>query len=170
MVFGQWSDSRHFLYFSVFLVMPQYETVQFLPPLSEVGKQGSSVLMFHEATYQDFIVRFTLLKEVFPSLVCARAKSRTFQSLRLFEHTSPHASSGMHFNQGSKTPGTSPFGALPPVCATLQELRHVPHWLVHWSRSHLPTVTLLSAPCALSSGLKLSQPSVLLLSGWWPFA
>ena len=75
MVFGQWSDSRHFLYFSVFLVLPQYETVQFLPPLPEVGKQGSSVLMFHEASYQRFIVRFILLKEVFPSLVCARAKS-----------------------------------------------------------------------------------------------
>ena len=56
-------------------------------------------------------------------------KVRTFQSFRLFEHTSPHASSGIHFKQGSKTPGTSPFGALPPVCATLQELRHVPHWL-----------------------------------------
>ena len=75
MVFGQWSDSRHFLYFSVFLVLPQYETVQFLPPLPEVGKQGSSVLMFYEASYQGFIVRFTLLK-VFPSLVCARAKSK----------------------------------------------------------------------------------------------
>ena len=75
MVFGQWSDSRHFLYFSVFLVLPQYETVQFLPLLPEVGKQGSSVLMFHEATYKGFIVRFTLVKEVFPSLVCARAKS-----------------------------------------------------------------------------------------------
>ena len=75
MVFGQWSDSRHFLYFSEFLVLPQYETVQFLPPLPEVGKQGFSVLMFHEATYQSFIVHFTLLKEVFPSLVCARAKS-----------------------------------------------------------------------------------------------
>ena len=75
MVFGQWSDSRHFLYFSVFLVLSQYETVYFLPPLPEVGKQGSSVLMFHEAPYQGFIVRFTLLKEVFPSLVYARAKS-----------------------------------------------------------------------------------------------
>ena len=74
-VFGQWSDSRHFLYFYVSLVLPQYETVQFLPPPPEVGKPGSSVLMFHEATYQGLIVRFTLLEEVFPSLVCARAKS-----------------------------------------------------------------------------------------------
>ena len=31
--------------------------------------------MFHESTYQGLIVRFTLLNEVFPSLVCARAKS-----------------------------------------------------------------------------------------------
>ena len=75
MVFGQWSDSRHFLYFSVSLVLPQYETVQFVPPPPEVGKPGSSVLICHEAIYQGLIVRFTLLEEVFSSLVCARAKS-----------------------------------------------------------------------------------------------
>ena len=73
MVFGRWSDSRHFLYFSVSLNLPQYETVQFLPPPPEVGKPGSSDLMLHEAIYQGLIVRFTLL-DVFPSLVCARTK------------------------------------------------------------------------------------------------
>ena len=75
MVFDQWSDSRHFLNFSVSLVLPQYETVQFVPPSPEEGKPGSSVLMFHEVIYQGLIVRFTLLEEVFSSLVCARAKS-----------------------------------------------------------------------------------------------
>ena len=72
------------------------------------------------------------------------------RALRLFEHPSPHASSGIHFNQGSKTPGTSPFGVLPPLCATLQELRHVPHWMVYWSHSHLPTVTaVVRSLCSL---------------------
>ena len=75
MVLGQWSDSQRFLYFSVSLVQPQYETVQFVPPPPKVGKPGSSVLIFHEAIYQGLIVRFTLLEEVFFSLVCARAKS-----------------------------------------------------------------------------------------------
>ena len=77
-------------------------------------------------------------------------KVRTLQSLRLFEHPSPNTSSGILFNQGSKTPGTSPFGALPPVCAFLQELRHVPHWLVYWSHSHLSTVTaVVRSLCSL---------------------
>ena len=74
MVSGRWSDSRHFHYFSVSLDLPQYETVQFVPPPKEVGKPGSSDLMLHEAIYQGLIVRFTLLEEVFPSLVCAREK------------------------------------------------------------------------------------------------
>ena len=74
MFFGRWSDSRHFLYFFVSLDLPQYETVQFVPPPLEVCKPGSSVLMLHEPIYQGLIVRFTLLEEVFPSLVCARAK------------------------------------------------------------------------------------------------
>ena len=74
MVFGRWSDSRYFLYLSVSLDLPQYETVQFVPPPPEVGKPGSSDLMLHEAIYHGLIVCFTLLEEVFPSLVCARAK------------------------------------------------------------------------------------------------
>ena len=57
------------------LVLTQYETVQFVPPPPEVGKPDSSVLMFHEVIYQILIVRFTLLEDVLPSLVCARAKS-----------------------------------------------------------------------------------------------
>ena len=60
-------DSRHFLYFSVCLVLPYFETVQFVPPPSDVGKPRSSVLMFHKAIYQGFIVRFTPLEEVFPA-------------------------------------------------------------------------------------------------------
>ena len=67
MVFGRWSDSRHFLYFSVSLDLPQYETVQFVPPPPEVGKPGSSDLMLHEAICQGLIVRFTLLEEVSPA-------------------------------------------------------------------------------------------------------
>ena len=72
---GVFPDSRHFLYFSVSLVLPHYETVQFEPPPPDVGKPRSSVLMFHEAIYQGLNVRFTPLEEVFPSLVCGHAKS-----------------------------------------------------------------------------------------------
>ena len=132
MVFGRWSDSRHFLHFSVSLDLPQYKTVQFVPLPPEVGKPGSSDLMLHEAIYQG-LKAYCSLHTIggLPQPRLCPCKVRTFQSLRLFKHPSPHASSGIHFNHGSKTPGTSPFGVLPPVCATLQELRHVPHWLVY---------------------------------------
>ena len=151
--YGFWSvvrnkifrDSRHFLYFSVSLVLPHYETVKFVPLPPDVGKPRSSVLMFHEAIYQGLIVCFTPL-EVFPRLVCGRAKSELSThsvSLGTPSHLRVVVST---FNQGCLPSGTSAFGVLLPVCATLQGLRHVPHWLL------LSRLLLLSAPYALSSG------------------
>ena len=46
---GIFADSRHFLYFSVSLVLPHYETVQFVPPPQDVAKPRSSVL--HAVTW-----------------------------------------------------------------------------------------------------------------------
>ena len=61
-----------------------------------------------------------------------------------------------------------------PVCATLQELRHVPHWLVYWSHSHLPTVTaVVRSLCSLfwsKAFPTLRAPPLSPVSGWWPFA
>ena len=72
---GVFPDSRrHFLYFSVSLVLPHYETIQFIPPPPDVGKPRYSVLIFHEDIYQGLIVHFIPLEEVFPSLVCGCAK------------------------------------------------------------------------------------------------
>ena len=160
MVFGRWSDSRHFLYFSVSLDLPQYETVQFVPPPPEVGKPGSSDLMLHEAIYQGLFVRFTLLEEVFASLVCARAK----------------------FEPPNHSVSLSTQAHMRVVESTLTSV------VKHWAHRHLvfylpsvqlyrssatfhtglctevtlicPQLLLLSAPCALSSDPKLSQPSV----------
>ena len=73
---GVFPDSRHFLYFSVSLVLPNYETVQFISPPPDVGKPRPSVLIFHEGIYQGLSIRFTPLEEVFPTLVCGRAKSK----------------------------------------------------------------------------------------------
>ena len=115
----------------------------FVPPPPEVGKPGSSVLIFHDAIYQGFIVRFTLLEEVFPSLFCAYAKSELSNHSVSLGTQAPMRVVESTFNQGSKTPGTSPFSVLPSVCKTLQELRHVPHRLVYWSHSHLPTLSYL---------------------------
>ena len=170
MDFGQWSDSRNFLYFSVSLVLPQYETVQFLPPPPEVGKPGSSVLMFHEATYQGLIVRFTLLEEVFPSLVCARAKSE-FSNHSVSLSTLAH----MQIVESTLTRVVKPRAHrhLVPYLQSVQLYRSSATFHTGWCTEVTlicPQLLLLSAPCALSSGPKLSQPSVLLLSGWWPFA
>ena len=160
MVFGQWSDSRHFLYFSVLLVLPQYETVQFLPPLPEVGKQGSSVLMFHEATYQGFIVRFTVL-EVFPSLVCARAKSE-LSNHYVFLSTLAH----MRVVESTLTRVVKPRAHrhLVLYLPSVQLYRSSATFHTGWCTE----VTLICPQllcCPLSSGPKLSQPSVFLLSG-----
>ena len=165
MVFGKWSDSRHFLYFSVSLVLPQYETVQFLPPPPEVGKPGSSVLMFHEATYQGLIVRFTLLEKVFPSLVCARAKSE------LSNHSvSLSTLAQMQVVESSLTRVVKPRAHrhLVPYLPSVQLYRSFAMFHTGWCTEVTlicPQLLLLSAPCALSSGSKLSQLSMLLHSG-----
>ena len=158
MVFGRWSDSRHFLYFSGSLDLPQYETVQFVPPPPEVGKPGSSGLMLHEAIYQGLIVRFTLLEEVFPSLVCARAKFE-LSNHSVFLSTQAH----MRVVESTLT-----------RVVELRAHRHLVFYLpsVQLYRSSAtfhtgwctevtlicPQLLLLSAPCALSSGPKLSSP------------
>ena len=143
----------------------------FLPPPPEVGKPGSSVLMFHEATYQGLIVfRFTLLEEVFPSLVCARAKSELSNhsiSLSSLAHT--------QVVESTLTRVVKPraHGHLVPCLQSVQLYRSSATFHTGWCTEVTlicPQLLLLSAPCALSSGPKLSQPSVLLPSGWWPFA
>ena len=80
MDFGLWSEIEFSLIVAIFftfsgsLVLLHYETMQVVPPPPDVVKAGFSVLMFHEAIYKGHIVRFTSLEEVFPSLVCGRAK------------------------------------------------------------------------------------------------
>ena len=149
---GVFPDSRHFLHFSVSLVLSHYETVQFVPQAPDVGKSHSSVLLFHEAIYQGLIVRFTPLEEVFPSLVCCHEKSEL----------STHSVSLC-------TPPTCelwypPFtrvvflGYVAIWCSTSRQYdstRAPPRFTllgILQSLSFRPLLLLLSAPCALSSG------------------
>ena len=163
MVFGRWSDSRHFLNFSVSLDLPQYETVQFVPPPPEVDKPGSSDLMLHEAIYQGHIVRFTLLEEVFPSLVCARGK------FELSNHSvSLSTQSHMRVVESTLTKVVKhrAHRHLVFYLPSVQLYRSSATFHTGWCTEVTlicPQLLLLSAPCALSSGPKLSQPSVLLL-------
>ena len=165
MVFGRWSDSRHFLYFSVSLDLPQYETVQFVPPPPEVGKPGSSDLMLHEAIYQGLIVRFTLLEEVFPSLVCARAK---FELSNHSVSLSTQAHMRVVKSTLTRVVKHRAHRHLVFYLPSVQLYRSSATFHTGWCTEVTlicPQLLLLSAPCALSSDPKLSQPSVLLLSG-----
>ena len=162
MVFGRWSDSRHFLYFSVSLDLPQYETVQFVPPPPEVGKPGSSDLMLHEAIYQSLIVRFTLLEEVFPSLVCARTK---FELSNHSVSLSTQAHMRVVESTLTRVVKHRAHRHLVFYLPSVQLYRSSATFHTGWCTEVTlicPQLLLLSAPCALFS--------VLLLSAWWPFA
>ena len=158
MVFGLWSEIKIFVIVAIFFTflclwsLPHYETVKFVPLPPDVGKPRSSVLMFHEAIYQGLIVCFTPL-EVFPRLVCGRAKSELSThsvSLGTPSHLRVVVST---FNQG-----LSSFGHIGIWCSTsrLYNPTGAPPRStlvgVLQSLSFRPRLLLLSAPYALSSG------------------
>ena len=106
--------------------------------------------MFHEATYQGLIVRFTLLEEVFPSLVCARAKSE-FSNHSVSLSTLAH----MQVVESTLTRVVKPRAHrhLVPFLLSVQLYRSSATFHTGWCTEFTlicPQLLLLSAPCALS--------------------